>query len=48
MLAKVTSCAIVGLDGVPVDVEVDVSNGMVGFTKAVSENHCSGAHKWAR
>ncbi len=32
MLAKVTSCAVVGLDGALVDVEVDISNGMPGFT----------------
>jgi magnesium chelatase family protein len=32
MLAKVTSCAVVGLDGALVDVEVDVSGGQVGFT----------------
>ena len=37
MLAKVTSCAVVGLDGALVDVEVDVSNGQPGFTKAVSQ-----------
>ena len=32
MLAKVTSCAVVGLDGALVDVEVDVSGGQIGFT----------------
>ncbi len=32
LLAKVTSCAVVGLDGALVDVEVDISNGMPGFT----------------
>ena len=32
MLAKVTSCAVVGLDGALVDVEVDISNGSPGFT----------------
>ncbi len=32
MLAKVTSCAVVGLDGALVDVEVDVSPGAPGFT----------------
>jgi magnesium chelatase family protein len=37
MLAKVTSCAVVGLDGALVDVEVDVSNGQPGFTKAVPQ-----------
>jgi magnesium chelatase family protein len=30
MLAKITSCALMGLEGVPVDVEVDVHPGMVG------------------
>src|SRR5512142_2316389 len=32
VLAKVNSCAIVGLDGALVDVEVDLSNGQPGFT----------------
>jgi magnesium chelatase family protein len=32
MLAKVNSCAVIGLDGALVDVEVDVSNGQPGFT----------------
>lgn len=31
MLAKVTSCALLGLDGVPVTVEVDVGAGMPAF-----------------
>jgi magnesium chelatase family protein len=31
MLAKVSSCAVIGLDGALVDVEVDVSNGQPGF-----------------
>ncbi len=31
MLAKVSSCAIVGLDGALVDVEVDISGGQAGF-----------------
>ena len=31
MLAKVASCAIVGLDGALVDVEVDLSNGQPQF-----------------
>ena len=45
MLAKVTSCAVVGLDGALVDVEVDISNGQPGFTivglpdAAVQESH---------
>lgn len=32
MLANVTSCALQGLDGVPVQVEVDTSRGMPGLT----------------
>lgn len=32
MLAKVTSCALIGLDGVPITVEVDVGVGMPAFT----------------
>jgi len=32
MLAKVTSCAVVGLDDALVDVEVDLSSGQIGFT----------------
>jgi magnesium chelatase family protein len=32
LLAKVTSCAVVGLDGALVDVEVDISNGQPGTT----------------
>ena len=31
MLAKITSCALVGLDGTLVDVEADVHPGMVGM-----------------
>ena len=31
MLAKVISCAVVGLDGVPVEVEVDISQGLPSF-----------------
>ena len=31
MLAKVTSCAVVGLEGAPVDVEVDISPGLPAF-----------------
>ena len=43
MLAKVTSCAVVGLEGALVDVEVDISPGLPSFTivglpdKAVQE-----------
>jgi magnesium chelatase family protein len=44
MLAKVTSCAVVGLDGAIVEVEVDISPGLPSFTivglpdKAVQES----------
>jgi magnesium chelatase family protein len=31
VLAKVISCAVVGLDGVPVEVEVDISQGLPSF-----------------
>jgi hypothetical protein len=37
VLAKVSRCAIVGLDGAMVDVEVDISNGQPQFTKVGSE-----------
>ena len=32
MLAKVTSCALIGLDGVLVDVEVNMARGLPGLT----------------
>ena len=32
MLAKVITCAIVGLDGAIVEVEVDISPGLPSFT----------------
>src|SRR4030066_2350448 len=32
MLAKVTSCAVVGLEGALVEVEVDISPGLPAFT----------------
>src|ERR1041385_7758111 len=32
MLAKVNSCAVVGLDGALVNVEVDIANGLPTFT----------------
>ena len=32
MLAKVTSCAVVGLDGAIVEVEVDTSRGLPSLT----------------
>lgn len=31
MLAKVYSCAVVGLEGMPVEVEVDISQGLPSF-----------------
>ena len=31
MLAKVLSCAVIGLEGVPVEVEVDISQGLPSF-----------------
>ncbi len=35
MLAKIKSCAVVGLDGVPIDVEVDVHAGLAGIIDIV-------------
>ncbi len=35
MLAKIKSCAVVGLEGVPVDVETDVHTGMAGVIDIV-------------
>ena len=32
MLAKVFSCAIIGLDGATIETEVDISNGLPGLT----------------
>jgi hypothetical protein len=32
MLAKATSCAVVGLDATPVEVEVDTARGLFGLT----------------
>ncbi|MBN1317422.1 MAG: magnesium chelatase, partial [Anaerolineales bacterium] len=32
MLAKVNSCAVIGLDAVPVEVEIDTANGMFSLT----------------
>ena len=45
MLARVYSCAVIGLDGVVVEVEVDYTQGMPGMTvvglpdAAVQESH---------
>jgi hypothetical protein len=33
MLAKVRSCAVIGLEGALIEVEVDLSNGLAGFMK---------------
>jgi magnesium chelatase family protein len=38
MLAKVMSCATIGLDGVIVEVEVDISPGLPAFTKAGTQS----------
>ncbi len=35
MLAKVVSCAVVGLEAAVVDVEVDIANGMPTFIRGV-------------
>ncbi len=31
MLAKIFSCAIIGIDGIPLEVEVDLANGLPAF-----------------
>jgi len=36
MLAKVFACAIVGLEGAIVEVEVDISSGLPSFTKVAT------------
>jgi len=36
MLAKVRACAIVGLEGAIVEVEVDISPGLPSFTKVAT------------
>lgn len=38
MLAKVASCALVGLDGAIIEVEIDISRGLPAFTKDVLED----------
>jgi hypothetical protein len=38
VLAKVTSCALIGLDGVPITVEVDVGAGMPAFNSMGTEH----------
>jgi len=37
MLAKVISCAVVGLEGAIVEVEVDISPGLPSFTMVATE-----------
>ncbi len=37
MLAKVMSCAVVGLEGAIVEVEVDISPGLPLFTKVATQ-----------
>jgi hypothetical protein len=38
MLAKVFSCAVIGLDGAIVEVEVDTSNGLPSFVDVGSDS----------
>ncbi len=38
MLAKVISCAIVGLDGAIVEVEADISPGLPSFTNVATQH----------
>ena len=42
MLAKVFSCAVVGLDGALVEVEVDTANGLPSFVDVVPGTHFRG------
>ena len=37
MLAKVLSCAVVGLEGAIVEVEVDISSGLPAFTNVLTQ-----------
>ena len=37
MLAKVMSCAVIGLEGAIIEVEVDISPGLPSFTKVVTQ-----------
>ena len=37
MLAKVLSCAVVGLEGAVVEVEVDIAPGLPSFTEVGSQ-----------
>jgi hypothetical protein len=38
MLAKVKTAAVVGLEGHPVDVEVDISSGLPAMTKVETQH----------
>ncbi len=40
MLAKVYSCAVIGLDGAIVEVEVDTANGLPTFVDVVTDSQC--------
>ena len=40
MLAKVYSCAVIGLEGAVVEVEVDTANGLPSFVDVVSKSQC--------
>ena len=40
MLAKVYSCAVVGLDGAIIEVEVDTTNGLPSFVDVGSDSQC--------
>jgi magnesium chelatase family protein len=40
MLARVFSCAVIGLDGVVVDVEVDTSSGLPKIFIVGTKNRC--------
>jgi len=39
MLAKVLTCAVVGLDGAIVEVEADIGVGLPAFTKVGTQTH---------
>jgi hypothetical protein len=40
MLAKVYSCAVIGLEGAIVEVEVDTANGLPSFVDVGSDSQC--------
>ena len=39
MLTKVNTCAVIGLDGAIVEVEVDIAAGLPTFTSVATESH---------